>query len=154
VLADSGSPFNIVLAEDLNGDQQFNDRPTFATDLSRPSVVKTAWGVFDTAPLAGQRTIPINYGTGPAHFMVNARLAKSFRFGPSASANAEGGPRTDRRYDLALAVDAQNVFNTVNLAQPVGTLGSPLFGKSNAIEGGMFSSSANRVIQLEARFAF
>ncbi|HEY5055950.1 MAG TPA: carboxypeptidase regulatory-like domain-containing protein, partial [Acidobacteriaceae bacterium] len=51
--ATSGLPFNITLPQDLNGDSQFNDRPTFATDLTRPSVVKTEWGTFDTNPMAG-----------------------------------------------------------------------------------------------------
>lgn len=39
---------------------------------------------------------------------------------------------------------ARNVFNNVNLAQPVGVLQSPLFGKSYALVGGFWSSpSAN-----------
>jgi hypothetical protein len=50
---------------------------------------------------------------------------------------------------------ARNVFNTVNLAQPVGVLGSPLFGKSNALAGGFFSSPAsNRSINLQVSFNF
>ena len=30
IVADSGQPFNITLDQDLNGDNQFNDRPAFA----------------------------------------------------------------------------------------------------------------------------
>jgi len=47
------------------------------------------------------------------------------------------------------------VLNNVNLAQPVGVLDSPLFGKSNALAGGFFSSSAsNRSVNLQVSFNF
>lgn len=70
-----------------------------------------------------------------------------------------GPPRFDqaatRRYSLNFSAMARNVFNTVNLAQPVGVLGSPLFGKSNALAGGFFSSPAsNRSINLQVSFNF
>jgi hypothetical protein len=43
----------------------------------------------------------------------------------------------------------------VNLANPVGVLQSPLFGKSNALAGGFFSSAAaNRSIDLQVSFNF
>jgi hypothetical protein len=49
----------------------------------------------------------------------------------------------------------RNVFNNVNLAAPVGVLESPLFGKSNALAGGFFSSPAsNRSIDLQVSFNF
>jgi len=81
MIANSGQPFNITLGQDLNGDSIFNDRPTFATDLNRPSVVSTTWGTFDRSPIAGQKLIPINYGTAPASFTLNMRLSKVFGFG-------------------------------------------------------------------------
>ena len=155
--ATSGLPFNITLPQDLNGDSQFNDRPTFATDLTRPSVVKTAWGTFDTNPIAGQTTIPINYGRGPAYADVSAYCYREFTFGPvppappdapkpAANANtaaSKGKPYVDRRYHLLVELEADNAINHVNLASPVGTLGSPLFGQSTALNG---SGNANRVI--------
>ena len=50
---------------------------------------------------------------------------------------------------------SRNVFNNVNLAQPVNVLGSALFGKSNALAGGFFSSPAsNRSIDLQMSFNF
>jgi hypothetical protein len=50
---------------------------------------------------------------------------------------------------------ARNVFNSVNLAQPVGVLESPVFGKSTALSGGFFSSPAsNRSIDLQVMFSF
>jgi hypothetical protein len=64
VVANSGRPFDIVGGRDLNGDSLFNDRPAFATDLSRASVVVTRYGAFDTDPIAGQTIIRRNYGRG------------------------------------------------------------------------------------------
>jgi len=52
-------------------------------------------------------------------------------------------------------MNARNVFNRVNLATPIGNLTSPLFGESNALAGGPFSSAAsNRKIELQASFNF
>jgi hypothetical protein len=62
----------------------------------------------------------------------------------------------------------RNIFNNVNLAQPVGVVGcsagspscsssqvNPLFGKSTALAGGFFSSAAaNRSIDLQMSFSF
>jgi hypothetical protein len=79
--------------------------------------------------------------------------------GPGGLSRSGGPPRFDqavpRRYSLTFAAMARNVFNTVNLAQPVGVLESPLFGKSNALAGGFFSSpAANRSIDLQMTFNF
>jgi hypothetical protein len=50
MVANSGAPFNITIGRDVNNDSLFNARPAFATDLSRPSVVETDFGAFDTSP--------------------------------------------------------------------------------------------------------
>jgi hypothetical protein len=86
MVANSGAPFNITLGRDLNGDSIFNDRPAFATDLSRPSVVQTDFGDFDTNPIAGQTIIPSNFGTSPAQFTFNLRLSKTIGIGPRVEA--------------------------------------------------------------------
>ncbi len=158
VTASSGAPFNIVVGEDLNGDGQFNDRPAFATDLSRPSVIRTPIGIFDQLPMAGQTIIPINYGHGPSQFMANLRLTKSFNFGSRGSEKASEhyesmrkDQRSDLRYHAYLDLSVHNIFNHVNLSAPVSALGSPLFGKSNATSG---PQSANRIVNLQLRFAF
>ena len=158
IAVSSGIPFNVVVGEDLNGDEQFNDRPAFATDLSRPSVVRTTLGNFDTYPISGQRIIPVNLGTGPPQFAMNLRLAKTFSFGPEQTTRAGQDPptatkrtQTDRRYSLSFDGYIRNVLNKVNLAPPVGTLGSPLFGKSNALTGGQ---GANRTINVDLSFRF
>jgi hypothetical protein len=63
---------------------------------------------------------------------------------------------SDRRYNLTFGVGMRNVFNNVNVANPNAVLGSPLFDKSNALQGGPFSQggTANRRIDLQATFNF
>jgi hypothetical protein len=194
VVADSGQPFNITVGQDLNGDNQFNDRPAFATS-STANPIQTSYGTFNTDPSWNQARIPYNYGNGPSQFSMNLRISKSIGVGPKVkegSATATGGPggpggggpppgggpgggggglgpgglssnggppRLDRavprRYSLNFAAMGRNIFNNVSLAQPVGVLGSQLFGKSNALAGGFFSSpAANRSIDLQMSFSF
>jgi hypothetical protein len=170
----SSTPFNLVLGQDLNGDTQFNDRPAFATDLSRPSVVKTKWGAFDTQPLSGQRIIPVNYANGPGFIVTNLRLMRRFNFGPKlpeepAPQTAAAAPGKDakappakpvkkeieRKYTWGIGIGSENVLNHRNLAQPVGVLGSPLFGQSTALHNAWGESgSANRTVNLETFFRF
>jgi hypothetical protein len=63
---------------------------------------------------------------------------------------------SDRRYNLTLGVGARNVFNNVNVSNPNAVLGSPLFDKSNSLQGGPFSQggTANRRLELQATFSF
>jgi hypothetical protein len=82
----SGTPFNITTGTDLNGDSIFNDRPAFATDLSRPSVVQTSFGAFDTSPIPGQTIVPSNFGPGPSQFTLNLRVGKTIGIGPKLEA--------------------------------------------------------------------
>jgi hypothetical protein len=88
VIASSGRPFNITTGRDTNGDNLFTERPAFATDLTRQSVVLTRFGAFDLDPLPGQEIIPRNYGEGPGFFAVNLRVSKTFSFGGAANADA------------------------------------------------------------------
>ncbi len=196
LVTNSGTPYNVTIGQDLNGDNQFNDRPAFATAAST-DVVQTKLGLLDLNPTAGAARIPYNYGTGPGQFSMNARMSKSFGIGPKVEGGAAnsgfggpggggpppggggpggggppggglgpgglsrsgGPPRLDqvvpRKYSLTFAAMARNIFNNVNLAQPVGVLESPLFGKSNALAGGFFSSPAsNRSVDLQMTFNF
>jgi hypothetical protein len=184
IVMHSGAPFNIITGEDLNGDSLFNDRPAWATDLSRPSVVSTRWGNLDTRPQAGQTIIPRNLGNSSGMFAVNLRVSKSFGFGgrlgtsesrdPSGQGQGMGGPpgghgpggghgghhgpetsSSDRRYTVTFSIAARNLLNRVNLDAPVGNLSSPLFGQSTSIHGfGHGSASANRTIEFQTRFSF
>src|SRR4029077_15121445 len=135
----------------------FNDRPGFASSAAcggttisptDPNLNCTPLGTFqarpDLAPTP-QRILPVNYGMGTAHFVMNLRLTKTFGFGPKTKDATPrqgpggpggggpggrrgplfggGGPRemsaaSDRRYNLVLGVSVRNVFNNVNLSDP------------------------------------
>jgi hypothetical protein len=172
LVANSGSPFNITSSNDLNGDSQFNDRPALAPGATcgAANIYCTPLGTFNASPMAGEKLLPINYGTGPARVTLNIRLGKTFGFGPKLKAGAGtqtnqggpggggrggGGPRgplfggggpmnlggsSDRRYSFTLGASARNIFNKVNLGNPGGVLGSPFFDKSNSLQGGPFST--------------
>ena len=77
----SGRPFNITTGQSTNGDSIRNERPAFATDLTRPSVRVTEWGAFDLAALPGATVIPRNYGQGPGSISFNLRMSKTIGIG-------------------------------------------------------------------------
>jgi hypothetical protein len=101
MIASSGTPFNINTADDLNGDSIFNDRPGFVSNTTCPgsgtvsgTTYCTPLGTFaDALPSPGQRVVPINYGTGPAHFVMNLRIGKTIGFGPKLKAPAGNAPQ-------------------------------------------------------------
>jgi hypothetical protein len=164
LVLESSMPFNITTGTDLNGDSQFNDRPAFATDLTRPSVYRTKFGNFDADPMAGQKIIPINYGTGPSVAMLQMLFSRGFAFGPragdpsaaaSASSAKAGKEETPRKYQMNLGLEAQNILNIVNGGLPVGVLGAPLFGHSTSLSSTQFSNSqANRILYLHMDVSF
>jgi uncharacterized membrane protein YgcG len=90
VVANSGAPFNIVLAQDLNGDSIFNDRPSFAPRGSAPgpTLVATQYGLLNLNPGAADARIPVNNGNGPSNVTVNVRLSKTFGFGAETKQGA------------------------------------------------------------------
>jgi hypothetical protein len=89
LVANSGAPFNITIGSDLNGDNQYNDRPSFATAIST-DIVKTQYGNFDLDPSATATRIPYNLGTAPAEFSMNMRVAKTIGIGPRVAGGAGG----------------------------------------------------------------
>ncbi len=186
VVVNSAPPVNITLSDDFGGGEYlptFNSRPAFASSPSEPNAVSTRWGTFDTVPVAGEKIIPINYGTGYGQFTANLRLSKTIGFGKEVQGGNFGGGGgggrygrglgggglssmgnsnifnrgndTNRRYNLTFSISARNIFNNVNYASPEGNLNSPIFGKPYALAGGFFSSNAaNRRIDLQVRFSF
>jgi len=58
IVAQSGNPYNIVTGTDLNYDNTYNDRPSFATAASK-NPVHTAYGDFNRTPQAGETIIPV-----------------------------------------------------------------------------------------------
>lgn len=179
----SGSPFNITTGRDTNGDTFFSERPAFATDLSKPGVVKTPLGAFDPNPGPGQQVIPRNFGEGPAFMSMNFGLSKTIRFGPAiapatvvrpgqVTANAANGgttagaakpasaPPVRRPYALLLSINVSNILNHANIGTPIGNMASPLFLKSTGSPNVFFfgpgggGAGGNRQISLRVRFSF
>ena len=90
----SGTPYNVTVGQDLSGDSLFNDRPALAATPTGNCVSPTA-ACHYTIPQTPYTPIPVNYLTGPAHFTLNLRLAKTFGFGPetgNSAAGQGGGP--------------------------------------------------------------
>ena len=162
----SGAPFNITTGRDTNGDTLFTERPAFATDLSRPSVLVSRFGAFDLDPISEQTIIPRNYGRGPGFFSVNLGVSRSFGFGPEANKNRkprEGvssntlGRFFSRRYTLTFTVQVENLLNHTNPGPRIGNLSSPLFGQSYSSAGayGFGSNPAgNRRVELQVYLSF
>jgi hypothetical protein len=75
---------------------------------------------------------------------------------PHGGQGGQGGKQQiARRFNMSLSVQALNLFNDINLAPPTGVLGSPNFGKSNAMAGQIYSSgSASRRIFAQLIFSF
>jgi hypothetical protein len=184
LVANSGSPYNITVGQNLNGSSIFNNRPAFSPTLC-PTCVATSLGIFNTDPAYGTPLVPINDFTGPGQFSMNVRISKTFGFGKEAKGGGGGpggghyhhggglggrgltggggggggffhpGGGENRKYQLEVGLMAHNVFNRINLGTPVGIVGSPLFGQSNSLAGGFFNNqSSNRMINVFMRFSF
>ncbi|HXJ13127.1 MAG TPA: carboxypeptidase regulatory-like domain-containing protein [Candidatus Limnocylindrales bacterium] len=181
VMASSGIPFNITTGTDPFQDNLYNVRPAFAACTAAN---QTQFGCFDANPTPNAAPIPVYYGEGPGRFSMNLRVSKTFGFGPAIEGASGGGggggmsggtfgrgpgggPRgggggrggdagsTNRRYSLTVSVIGRNIFNNVNLATPIGNLGSPLFGESNGLAGRPYSdSTSNRRLDLQLTFTF
>jgi hypothetical protein len=70
-----------------------------------------------------------------------------------------GGGAGTGRYNLTFSLNFQNIFNHVNFANPVGNLGSGLFGQSTSTAGtfggfGAGPTAYNRRIDAQIRFTF
>ncbi len=140
----SGRRFNITTGRDTNGDTSFTDRPALATDLSKPGIIRTRFGNFDSNPGPGQEIIGRNFGTGPDLLNISMRLSKVFRFGKTAANNKSA----ERPYSMTFSLLAENLFNHTNPGPVIGNLSSSLFGQSISSQG------TQRRISAQARFSF
>lgn len=216
IILQSGSPFNITLGRDINGDTLNTERPSLApagADCSDTVNFRcTPFGNFKLTFAPGDVMIPRNFGQGPSSTTVNFRVSKTWSWGSeggSAAANQQnrrngqgndnqrgvmgggmagrgpggggggggrggggfggggfggggfggGGGNAGGRYGLTLSLNFNNLFNNTNLANPVGNIGSQLFGQSTAIRGGFGGFGAagaayNRRIDVQLRFSF
>jgi hypothetical protein len=102
--ANSGNPFDVAVGQDLNGDNQFNDRPAFAAcgtpqaysgpPGSNPALYRVNGHCFNISPtFIGQKpvnAIPSNYGTGPSNYSLNMRISKVIGIGPKVGRGGAG----------------------------------------------------------------
>jgi hypothetical protein len=180
LVAQSGTPYNVTIGNDLTGNNQFNARPTYGT-CGTTDVVSTPYGCLDSAPLGkGEKIVPYGLGNGPANVSFSLRVSQVIGVGPRIKTEAgvrsggggEGSVSTQglsgnqaqakldatapRKYSLTLTAGAGNLFNIVNLAPPNGTLLSPLFGKSQSLATGPFANAVpgNRYVFLSSAFSF
>ena len=63
IIVDSGPPFDITAGRDVYGNTLFNGRPGVATDLKRPGLIPTRYGLLDPDPRGSCRAIT---GADPA----------------------------------------------------------------------------------------
>jgi hypothetical protein len=181
VVMQSGAPFDITAGSDIYGTTLFNARPGIATDLTRPGLIPTSYGLLDPNPVPGERLVPRNFGRGPGQYNVNLRIAKVIGFGRekgSASAGSSGGaanpmaaatgrglggligtPTTAHRYNLSIGLSIRNLLNHTNPGPIVGNITSPYFGFANQIAGGQngegfYETANNRRLESQLKFTF
>jgi hypothetical protein len=93
------------------------------------------------------------------------RGGESIRVGGNTNqrgmASVFGGTATAKRYNFTIAASFRNALNNVNPATPIGSLSSPYFGKSIALntfgplpEAGPNAGAGNRHIELQLRLTF
>ena len=166
--AQSGAPFNITTGNDLYGDTLFNTRPGIVTN-PQPGATYVRYDnlLLDPNPIGtDEQILSRNFGRGPGAISFNARLSKTFGFGPmregagggggfggpggdggrrggplfggggGGPGGIFGGPSTPHRYNLTLSVSARNLLNHNNPGPIIGNITSPLFGEANSLAGG------------------
>jgi len=83
--------------------------------------------------------------------------------GPGRQAGSAGVAPAEKRYNLTVSLNFQNLLNRVNLAAPVGNLSSPSFGQSLGLGGsfggfggfgGGSTGAGNRRIYAQVRLNF
>ena len=149
MIAQTGVPYTVFCGAsfsagcDYNADGTNFDRPNLPSfgDSMDGSNDDFLNGIFRAAdfpkPAPGTNgTLGRNTYTGPRYFNVDMALVKSF-----------GIPGLGQSSEMQLRVEAFNLFNTVNLNNPVSNLSDPNFGKST-------SALPGRIIQFSARFQF
>lgn len=81
--------------------------------------------------------------------------------GPGGGPAPQGGGASEKRFNLNVSINFQNLFNHVNLSRPEGNLSSPNFGESlglagnfGGFAGGGSTGAGNRRIYAQVRLNF
>jgi hypothetical protein len=160
-------------------------------DCSAITIRCTRFGNFNLVPLPGETIVPRNFGKSPGAFVVSLRISRAFAFGDLHRANnaaarqaaappvgaggparvaavgpggpqGGGAPSSEKRFNLNVSINFQNILNHVNLSTPIGNLSSPSFGESLALGGtfggpgggGGSAGAGNRRIYAQVRLNF
>ncbi len=143
----SGLPVNITTTQNiLSTTNGTGARPnqTCSGALDDPSIARwfdTSCFVNVTENTATYGNTPRNSVRGPGQFNIDASLIKNTRLG---------------RFDTEVRVEAFNVLNHAQFAQPNGQLGNPNFGVISALAAGACGScgTSERQIQLAVKLKF
>jgi hypothetical protein len=184
VVMQSGAPFDITAGNDAYGTTLFNARPGIATDLSKPGLIQTKYGLLDPNPGRGETILSRNYGRGPGQYNVNLRISKTIGFGRErgAAAGTGGGsvsgagaamqavtgrglggligtPSTSHRFNVSIGISIRNLLNHTNPGPIIGNITSPYFGTANQIAGaqnaeGFYETANNRRLESQIKFTF
>ena len=143
----SGTRFNIFTGRDTNGDGFFNERPSFATDLSKPNLIATPYGILDPNPSPADELIPRNLGRGSGNIVFNSSISKSFGF------NEDKKNKKPPAQTLHFSLRVNNILNIINKGNPVGNMSSPNFLRTldGFSDGGIIFINGARQINFAGR---
>jgi hypothetical protein len=133
--ARNGQPYNIAIGTDVNGDGDFNDRPSYAA-ASGPGVYNTRFGLLTTNTVNGD--VPRNLGSMPDTLHLDGNLSRIFTLNPGDKDHPRTFTFNARSSNL---VNHTNV-TAVNTILSSSTLGAPL------------TAETARRVELGIRFAF
>jgi hypothetical protein len=133
--ARNGQPYNVAIGTDVNGDGNFNDRPTYAA-ASGPGVYSTRFGLLTTNTVNGD--VPRNLGSMPDTLHLDGNLTRIFTLNPGDKDHPRTFTFNARSSNL---VNHTNV-TAVNTILSSSTLGAPL------------TAETARRVELGIRFAF
>jgi hypothetical protein len=133
--ARNGQPYNIAIGTDVNGDGNFNDRPSYAA-ASGSGVYSTRFGLLTTNTVNGD--VPRNLGSMPYTLHLDGNLSRVFTLNPGDKDHPRTFTFNARSSNL---VNHTNV-TAVNTILSSSTLGAPL------------TAETARRVELGVRFAF
>jgi hypothetical protein len=177
--ATSGAPYNITIGQDLNGDSILAERPglvqgaTASTCTGAGFSFQPQFGCFDLNPAPGT-SIGRNFARGPSQInLMYTSISRTWVLGskeaakgglvtvpgpngttaqvPASMAGALAGQSPARKYNLTLAINAQNPLNHTTYYAPSGDLSSPFFGVFRSTASG---NTFNRQVSAELRMSF
>lgn len=146
----TGSRFNIITGRDTNRDGIYTERPAFASDVNKPGLIQTPYGLLDPNPAPGDQLIPRNLGRGPGGVEFNFYLSKTFGF------NKDKANKDTPRQRFNFGVSINNAFNINNKGNPIGNMSSPNFLQtvSSSNFDGEFRPGLPRRLSFNTSFSF